>query len=486
MLALAKKSFICLLLAVGSILLMSYCWLTQTQYSWTFRQKERSSHDNFSINEEFTTERPTMSPTFLSNENKNVSESLSKQTLLSQDIMNEMQECSVNMGVSIETLKNKAKLGSIANKAAIFLLAFWEVIPQPSEYLKHTKNPCWYSNITVDKASAQDISNSLGQYRNLISKAKIPQLYKGIFDSSSSQSRLYCLPYFFIAGFPKSGTTSLHVALSKHPQIMPPGEKELHWWARVPLKNTDKKYLKIVALKYRLNFIKASESIQQNNDFITYDGSQSTLVDSNFGISDQDISDQDYCAMAAVVHKVLPDLKLIFIMRDPVERLLSHFYYMHNSKGWPTEMKKNSKLYFNESVKAAIEDFDSCRTTHSLFECANQQSQRKRLTTWLGVGIYYIQILEWLQFWPKQNFQFLKIEDLSREPVTVMNKITQFLGLDSVSESESRQWFSKIVNVHGHTETMLPQTREILEHFYEPYNTLLDNFLKKGNVSQTI
>ncbi len=83
-----------------------------------------------------------------------------------------------------------------------------------------------------------------------------------------------------------------------------------------------------------------------------------------------------------------------------------------------------------------------------------------------------------MQFWPKENFLFLKTEHLRSKPIAVMSNITQFLGLDSVTESESRQWLTKAVNVHGRTAAMLPQTREILEQFYEPYNKLLANFLK--------
>ncbi len=112
--------------------------------------------------------------------------------------------------------------------------------------------------------------------------------------------------------------------------------KELHLWARVPLDKLDKKYLKILVMQYLLNFLPAAESVSLSNDVITYDASHSTLVDSNFAASDK-----DYCAMAAVVHRVLPNLKLIFIMRDPVERIHSHFYYMHNVLGWPKEMKED-------------------------------------------------------------------------------------------------------------------------------------------------
>lgn len=41
-----------------------------------------------------------------------------------------------------------------------------------------------------------------------------------------------CLPYFYIAGQPKCGTTDLFHSLVLHPQIVMPVAKEPHWWAR--------------------------------------------------------------------------------------------------------------------------------------------------------------------------------------------------------------------------------------------------------------
>ncbi len=40
-------------------------------------------------------------------------------------------------------------------------------------------------------------------------------------------------------------------------------------------------------------------------------------------------------------------------------------------------------------MRATIQDFTLCLKNRSLFECANKKSQRKKITTWLGVGVYY-------------------------------------------------------------------------------------------------
>ena len=44
--------------------------------------------------------------------------------------------------------------------------------------------------------------------------------------------RIRCLPYVFLAGITKSGTTDLHGALVRHPNISKACAKEPEWWGR--------------------------------------------------------------------------------------------------------------------------------------------------------------------------------------------------------------------------------------------------------------
>ena len=42
-----------------------------------------------------------------------------------------------------------------------------------------------------------------------------------------------CLPYFFIAGGPKCGTTDFFKRLTEHPHISNESKKENHWLTRI-------------------------------------------------------------------------------------------------------------------------------------------------------------------------------------------------------------------------------------------------------------
>ena len=60
----------------------------------------------------------------------------------------------------------------------------------------------------------------------------------------------------------------------------------------------------------------------------------------------------------------------------------------------------------------------------------------------------------------------------------MMANITQFLGIDGISDEDARQWLSIEANVqvdYRDKFKMKPETEELLNNFYKPYNKLLVN-----------
>ncbi|RXN36004.1 carbohydrate sulfotransferase 15 [Labeo rohita] len=58
--------------------------------------------------------------------------------------------------------------------------------------------------------------------------------------------RLRCLPYFYIIGQPKCGTTDLYERLRLHPDVRLTPPKEPHWWTRKRLGRFVRKHLHIL------------------------------------------------------------------------------------------------------------------------------------------------------------------------------------------------------------------------------------------------
>ncbi|KAL0169330.1 hypothetical protein M9458_033926, partial [Cirrhinus mrigala] len=101
----------------------------------------------------------------------------------------------------------------------------------PRKFLPHLKNPCWYEeffgNVTADPYG-----------KNLY--ALYSKRFQAIYDHlrrafpahlhqhAGRQYRLRCLPFFYIIGQPKCGTTDLYDRLRLHPEVHFTTMKEPH------------------------------------------------------------------------------------------------------------------------------------------------------------------------------------------------------------------------------------------------------------------
>ena len=69
----------------------------------------------------------------------------------------------------------------------------------------------------------------------------------GILQARNSNFKVRCLPYFYLAGTTKSGTTDLFDALIRHPQIVPPACKENFYWTRARIEGTCTHYILVIS-----------------------------------------------------------------------------------------------------------------------------------------------------------------------------------------------------------------------------------------------
>jgi Sulfotransferase domain len=114
------------------------------------------------------------------------------------------------------------------------------------------------------------------------------------------------LPNLIVIGAAKCGTTSLHEYLDEHPQIAMSREKELHFFV-------DRKNWGRGIPWYEAQF----------------DASAPVRGESSPGYSAYPLYEGVPARMAATI----PDAKLVYLVRDPVERVVSH--YTHRTVNWP-------------------------------------------------------------------------------------------------------------------------------------------------------
>ncbi len=122
--------------------------------------------------------------------------------------------------------------------------------------------------------------------------------------------------------------------------------------------------------------------------------------------------------IAQTMRTFLPkETKLIFLLREPISRLLSLFS-ARSTKGKGIK----SELTFDEYVSICLGDGDILRINADL-EVARRMALR------IHEGVYAPKISTFMKHWPKEQMCLLFFDDLRASPRTVAVRASDFLGL---------------------------------------------------------
>ncbi|KAH9496541.1 Carbohydrate sulfotransferase 15 [Bulinus truncatus] len=327
---------------------------------------------------------------------------------------------------------------------------------------------------------------------------------------SNKNSTLLCLPYFFLAGFPKSGTTDLYRRLVFHPLILNGTFKESQYFTRdifspdnLCLANSDSPHTCSIE-RFAQNFFgKASTQILRNrkakdeltgfdcekevknikkeaeitftHPMIAIDGSASTAWDSN---NWQKIEENQNCSLpvyliADMIVKVIPNTRLIMLLREPVDRAHSDYVYFNSNA---------SASDFHHKILQFLQHFQNCIKSHSSKECVHSvQTSCFESRARLDIGLYYVFVSEWLQRVPRDRLLILRTEDYGKNVTTTVQQAFRFLQLPQVSPKALNKIEALLRSNENKARRekvpMLPDSRRLLSEFYEPYNRKLAQLL---------
>lgn len=201
------------------------------------------------------------------------------------------------------------------------------------------------------------------------------------------------LPDYLIVGAQKAGTTSLYDYLVEHPDVLPAATKEVHYF--------DLHYRKGVNW-YRGHFPPRARG---GPNAVTGEASPYYLF-------------HPHTPRRAA--ELLPDAKLIVLLRHPVDRA----YSAHNHE----LTLGNETLPFEEAIEREPE-----RLAGELERLEAEPlywSYAWGHHAYLERSRYASQIRRWLACFPREQFLFLRAEDLFADPATVYAKTLDFLGLE--------------------------------------------------------
>lgn len=202
------------------------------------------------------------------------------------------------------------------------------------------------------------------------------------------------LPDFIIIGTQKGGTSSLFYYLRQHPDVKASTAKEVHYF--------DLNYNK------GLNWYKSFFPLKSNTK-ITGEASPYYLFHPH---------------VPARIKKDIPNVKLIVMLRDPAKRAFSH-YKMERRNG------QDPLSTFEEAIEKEYE-----RTHEETVKLNNNpfyKSIPHRKFAYAARGLYYEQINNWLKYFDKSQFYFIKAEEFYANPQHEFNEVCKFLNLETVS-----------------------------------------------------
>ncbi|XP_070833622.1 carbohydrate sulfotransferase 15-like [Chaetodon trifascialis] len=350
----------------------------------------------------------------------------------------------------------------------------------PRQFLPGIKSPCWYEEISSERST--DLHR-----RNRFSLPSSDLQHK-----DGKQFRLRCLPYFYIIGQPKCGTTDLYYRLRRHPEVRYSTVKEPHWWTRKRFGYVHVKdgFTGIVPVKDYLGlFNLAAQHIQEEmrrnssgdhhiTQFVTVEASASTMWDNQAWSyvhrhrkeTEPGFLTQDF------IHTLQPGAKLIVILRDPVERLYSDYLYFRTDK--------KSAGDFHQKATKSVQLFQSCLSERSLRSCVYNRSLLDSMPVRLHVGLYVVFLVDWLTVFHRDQILVLRLEDYSADLRATLQKAFDFLGLSPLSVKLEEEVMKKQVSNSRRIKDrdlgpMLPATKDLLREFHQPFNrklaSLLDN-----------
>ncbi|XP_028424113.1 carbohydrate sulfotransferase 15 isoform X2 [Perca flavescens] len=379
----------------------------------------------------------------------------------------------------------------------------------PRKFLPGVKNPCWYEeytgNITSDPYRTNLYARYSSRFQTVFEHLR-NTFREHLFHRDGKPYRMRCLPYFYIIGQPKCGTTDLYDQLRLHPDVKFSTFKEPHWWTRRrfginPLSEgfhdryPVEDYLDLfdqAAYKIKGKLAaNASGSPSQPNIIIGCkrerlgclqggEASASTMWDNHAWVYFYDHATEGEPPFLVLdfVHALQPNARFIIMLRDPVERLYSDYLYFG--------IAKKSAEDFHEKVSESLQLFEGCLTAYTMRSCVYNTTINNAMPVRLQVGLYIVYLMDWMTVFNREQILVLRLEDHASNRKYTMHKVFDFLNLGPpTKEIESELTRSPASNIRRTADKnlgpMLPITKEILRDFYMPFNEKLAEVLQNDS-----
>jgi hypothetical protein len=259
-------------------------------------------------------------------------------------------------------------------------------------------------------------------------------------------SSLRLLPDFLLIGTQRGGTRALYHYLCTHPAVLAATTSDTHFF--------DRKYHRGLAW-YRGHFPTRIErsvaSSLHRHAFVTGEACSSYLF---------------YPHTPRRVAAVLPEVRLIVLLRNPVDRAYSQYYHA-------VELGLE-RLSFEEAIRD--EEERTAVEREKIMRLADYYSEDYTQRSYLSRGIYAEQLQAWMGLFAAEQFLILKSEDFYADPASSFKRVAAFLKLPQAQPQLREQDYMQYSH-NTYSSGMDPQLRRRLSEYFEPHNARLYELL---------
>jgi len=263
-------------------------------------------------------------------------------------------------------------------------------------------------------------------------------------------------PNFIIIGATKSGTTSLYKYLAQHPEIFMSDIKEPHYFMyrgeKLDFKGPgDLEIAEQMIVNSREKYL----SLFKNTDHIKIRGEASAMYIYSH-------------KAAANIYEYNPNIKLLAILRDPVERAFSS--YMH----------------LRRDGRETVEKF------WDALQLEDKRIKENWMPLWYykDLGFYHHQLKKYAKFFKDKQLKVINFHDFKRDPHLVLNEIFEWLGVSKEYTPKNLPRYNKsglpksqwLHNILRKGTVFNPFVKKIIP---EPLLVRIKNYLLNKNIQKT-
>jgi hypothetical protein len=238
-----------------------------------------------------------------------------------------------------------------------------------------------------------------------------------------------------IIGAQKAGTSALFDMLHRHSRILKPAQKELH------LFDHEERY------KDQLDWYWSQFPEGREGKEITFEATPNYISTPG---------------TAGRIAKVLPDVKLVAVLRNPVDRAFSAWNMFRDFKDHHTFSSLYDERSFEDAVREEING-----------------TVGEGLQRYLEAGHYAVQLKDYFKHFDADSILILGYSELKESPAAAVASILNFLDL-----KEEKAMFSGIGsikrNVRSYPGPLADELREELVDYFRPLNQELDELLGRS------